>query len=828
MIRSLLSLSLLFFVSSLLAQGPPAFGGRGGAPSIKGKITGTLIDSLTGVPVGYASLLLSSADGSTQIDGTLSEEDGQFKFRDIPVGSYLIQVSFVGYETKTVPVETSPEKPDADMGIVYLVSSSVTLEGVTVVEEAALIENRIDKIVYNAEKDAGLAGADATELLRKVPLLSVDIEGNISLRGSGNVQILVNGRPSALLADNPGEVLQSIPAEQIKSVEVITTPTAKYDGEGSAGIINIITKKSDIEGFSGSVGGSLGNISNNYNLNASAVFGRFGLNLNGGGWYRWPNTSLTDYYREDYSDAGTSTISDVGEGEGDGLGYRGAASIYYDFNAYNSISSSFNLRQFNRNGDNLTETERFDAETGGTDLFSIESVNDRRRSGFEWTTDYRHKFRQEDHELILAFQWNGSYSNQDNFFDQMDLSGMDPDLNIRNENINNGDNNEYTGQLDYTLPVGEWLTIETGGKAVFRKIVSDYEGYDFNFLTDQYEVDPDRTNVFFYDQNVYAGYLSGTFTLGSRWGMVLGARYEYTDLLSRFEEEPDGIANDFRNLLPSAILSYKLSDRSTIKASYTQRIQRPGLRFVNPYNNQSNSLNVSIGNPLLDPEKVDQYEINFSTFINRSSINASVFYRYTFDIIEPFITIQDGIAVTNFQNIGTNRSLGMNFFGSTNIKRWLSLRGGINVFTYDGRGTVNGTELSNQAVLFNGNFSATFNLPKDFKIEAFAFYRSPRQSLQGQQTSFYMYTFGLRKEFWDRRASLGIRMVSPFQKYLEFRNDQMSDDFLLESNFRVPFRSFGISFTYRFGKLDFRDRPRRSAIDNDDVKSGDDGQNQGF
>jgi ferric enterobactin receptor len=826
--RILLSLGFLCFALSLLAQGPPSnYGGRGGQPKIKGKITGTVLDSLSGEPVAYASILLRKVADNSQQDGTITEDNGQFKFKDVPVGKYELEITFVGYNSSVIAVETTPEKPDANLDVIFLGPSSILLEGVTVVEEAALIENQIDKIVYNAEKDAGLAGADATELLRKVPLLSVDLEGNISLRGSGNVQILINGRPSALLADNPGEVLQSIPAEQIKSVEVITTPTAKYDGEGSAGIINIITKRSDIEGFSGSVGGSVGNISNNYSLNASAVFGRFGLNLNGGGWYSWPRATLQDYYREDFTPFGTSTIQDIGEGIGERLGFRGSASAYYDFNAFNSISSSFSMRGFNRSNDNLTETNRFDAETGAIDLFSIESISDQRRNGFEWTTDYRKKFKTEKQELVLAFQWDGSFSNQENFFTQLDLTGLDPDLDQKDINTNNGDNNEYTVQLDYTHPVGKWLTIETGAKGVLRRIDSDFSGSNFNFATGMYELVPDRTDLFFYNQDVYAGYLSGTFTFGSKWGLVAGTRYEHTTILSRFEEDPVGDENSYDNILPSIILSYKLSQTSTLKASFTQRIQRPGLRFVNPYNNQANSLNISIGNPFLDPERVDQYDLSFSTFVKRTSINASIFYRYTSDIIEPFIVVEDGVAITNFQNIGTNNSVGVNLFVSTNIKQWLTLRGGFNIFTYDGQGTINGVELTNQAILFNGNLSATFNLPKDFKIEAFSFFRSPSQSLQGRRTSFYIYTFGFRKEFWDKRASLGLRLVSPFQQFIDFRNEQSGETFNLDSSFKIPIRSIGVSFNYRFGKLDFRDRPRRSAIDNDDVRNGDDG-GQGF
>ena len=814
----------LFFSGILSAQGPPTTraNSRGGAPSISGKISGTLIDSLTLEPIAYASILLRQGENGPQTDGALSEDDGSFKFKDIPVGQYALEISFVGYITRKILVETTPEKPDADLDEIYISGSAILLEGVTVTEEASLIENRIDKLVYNAEKDAGLAGANATELLRKVPMLSVDLEGNVSLRGSTNVKILINGRPSALLAENPADVLQTIPAEQIKSVEVITAPSAKYDGEGSGGIINIITKKSEIEGVSGSLGGSLGNISNNYNLNLSAVFGRFGFSTNGGGWYSWPNTTNQSYEREDYLPQGTSTISNIGEGISERLGFRGSAAAYYDFNAYNSLSSSFSLRGFNRNSDNLTEANIYDAVADLSDRYTLDSKSDNGRSGFEWTTDYRKKFKKPEQEFALAFQWDGSFSTQENVFEQTDLTGQNPDINLTNLNQNNGDNNEYTIQADYVHPVGKWLKIETGAKTVLRRIDSQYEGFSLNYATQEYEVVPGLTDNFYYEQDVYAGYLSGTFKLSEKWGLVAGARYENTRIQSRFELDADVQENQYQNILPSVILSYKTSQTSSIKLTYNQRIQRPGLRYVNPYNNQGNSVDRSVGNPNLNPEVVDQVELSYGTFFKGISLNTSLFYRLTSDIIEPYVTIEDGVAVTNYQNIGTNRSIGVNIFSSANIKRWLSLRGGINVFTYDGSGTVDGNTISNQAILFNGNFSSTFNLPKDFKLEAFAFYRSPDQSLQGRRTSFYMYSFGLRKEFWNKRASLGVRVVQPFQKYLSFRNEQTGTDFYLVSNNQIPFRSFGLSFSYKFGKLDFNERPRRSKIKGDDLKDGGD------
>ncbi|NJL76731.1 MAG: TonB-dependent receptor [Saprospiraceae bacterium] len=291
-------LSLMLIANSIIfAQG---FGGVGqGSSAIKGKVTGLLIDSVSNAPVEFATVVLLDSKTDKEINGTVTDEKGQFKISDVNLGSYKLVCSFLGYATKTVSdIVLSKKTPDSDLMNIKLVMDNYVLEGVTVTEEASLYENKIDKIVYNVEKDATVAGGDATDVLRNTPLLSVDLDGNVSLRGSQNIQILINGRPSGMFASSVSEALRSIPANQIKSVEVVTTPTAKYDAEGSAGIINIITKKKTTEGFTGSVNTSIGNVQNNAGLNLSASKGRFGVSANGGSFFSWPRPSTTSFTRE--------------------------------------------------------------------------------------------------------------------------------------------------------------------------------------------------------------------------------------------------------------------------------------------------------------------------------------------------------------------------------------------------------------------------------------------------------------------------------------------------------------------------------------------------
>jgi len=274
------TLILLFGIFQLSYAQWPGMGG-GKSKSIKGKISGTLVDSITGQAVPYATLVLKTANKTRERDGVLSDDDGNFKF-DSKTGAYDIYISFLGYEDKKLDsVQLTLKNPDKDLGKILMVPSDFVLDEVEITGERSLIENKPDKLVYNVEQDATVAGGDATDVLRKVPLLTVDLEGNVSLRGSNNVRILVNGKPSGMFANNVADALKMFPADQIKKVEVITSPSAKYDGEGSAGIINIITKKENIEGISGSINASIGNRQNSLTGSLNAGKGRFGLSSSG-------------------------------------------------------------------------------------------------------------------------------------------------------------------------------------------------------------------------------------------------------------------------------------------------------------------------------------------------------------------------------------------------------------------------------------------------------------------------------------------------------------------------------------------------------------------
>lgn len=823
--RNLLIIILLAVGLTANAQRPASsYGvGRGGTSAIKGKVSGTLIDSGTKEALGFASVALIDPVKKKTINGTITEEDGKFKLTNIPVGNYELKISFIGYDPKSIPLTLTEKKPDVNLEVVPMAGNMQQLDEVVVEGERELVENKIDKIVYNAERDVANAGGDASDVLRRAPLLSVDLEGNVSLRGSQNVQILVNGKPSSMFAGSPGDALRAIPADQIKSVEVITSPSAKYDGEGTAGIINIITKKANVEGFTGNVNLSAGNLSNRGVLGITAGKGRFGFNANGSSYYSVPRDGSTSFLRRDDVGSETRILTENGDNISDRLGFFATAGAFYDFNAFHSVASSFRLRGFTSDRENDVIGDFTDPTNGLDQNYRRITATENLFSGYEWSLDYTFKVpEQKGREVAISYKIDGNVQDQDFRIDQNDLIAEDPSL-LRNErSLNDGENTEITYQLDYTHPVNDNFKIESGVKMVRRNVTSDFRNEIFNVVDEQ------RTDFLDYDQNVYAAYASTNIKIGTNYGLIAGARYEFTEIAGEFRDnDNDPFQNDYENILPSITFNRKFGKTTSAKLSYSRRIQRPSLRVINPFEDRLNNRNVSTGNPALDPELTDQYELSYNTFIKKMSINVALFYRRTSDIIESVLLVNDeGIGRTTFQNVGEANSIGTNIFTSATLFKIWTLRGGINLFTYDGEGTIDGQRVSNQALLWNGNVNSNIKLPKDWVIDMFGFYRAPRQTLQGVNPSFSIFSMGIRKQIWEKRGSIGLRIVEPFFPDKSFGSELIGDTFFQESETLIPFRSFGINFSYKFGKLDFKQRQRRSKIRNDDVERSGDNQRQ--
>jgi len=807
--------------------------GGGATSKIKGKITGELIDSITNEKIGFATVVLKKAVKEKDQNGTLSEDNGKFKLAELKMGKYDLYLSFIGYNDKVIKtIELTGKSPDYNCGQILLSPADYLLDEIEVTAKRALFENKVDKLVFNAEDDASITGGDATDVLRKVPTLSVDLEGNVSLRGSQNVRILINGKPSGMFSSNVADALKMFPADQIKKVEVITSPGAKYDGEGSAGIINIITKKENIEGISGSVSGSLRNRQSNGNLSLNAGKGRFGFSSSGANYadlcvLRGPS-NFNYSAAQDCQDQQDIEYTNYGVTRTSRLGFNGSASAFYDFNAYNAINSSLSFRGFGFD----TEGNSVGVFNTSADPLSFDRFNtgDNLFSGYDWNTDYTKKFEGNDkQELVIACQGSTNVQNQDNYVSDTGLLSRDEQI------FNDGDNIELTGQIDYVQPIGKSNKLEVGVKSVIRDIKSDSEFRPRDVRADpEFVLDPTRSFLFNYDQDVYAGYLSYNFFI-QKFNIVTGLRYEKTNIngdgaLKDGTVDPEtrdilaAFPLSYENWLPNIAISRSMKKFRTLKIAYSKRIQRPSLYYINPFRNTTDFANLVVGNPRLSPELTDQLELSYNTNLLGFTIFSSFYYKHNTAIIEQVATRENNnILRTSFDNVGVNNSLGVNIFTSKSIGK-LTVRGGGDIYSYDASGTINGKDFDNQALSYRLFTGGEYSFSGTFKADFFGFFQAPRFTLQGENASFSIYGVGLKKEF--KKFSLGIKIIEPFSKYKSFDSDITGDGFRQITQFAIPFRSLGVNFSYKFGKVDFK--ARKSKIKNTDQKAGEgDGQGGG-
>ncbi|NEU09833.1 TonB-dependent receptor [Flavihumibacter sp. R14] len=814
-----LLLTLMSYIGIAAAQAP-----MGGGTAITGRISGVILDSLSRKPVDYATVAIGRSGAAKTTNGSLTDEKGSFKLERITPGSYRLTIAFLGYETKIIdPVKTTPERPDLNLGEIILSPSKQMLKEVQVSGTASVIENKVDKIVYNAERDVTVGGGNASDVLRKVPLLSVDIDGNVSLRGSQNVKVLINGKPSGSMANNMADALKMIPADQIKNVEVITSPSAKYDAEGTSGIINIITKKKDISGVSGSVSGGIGTRQNNGNANLNIKTGRLGLTGNIGGHGSWPSETISDFSQKDMQ--GNPLFAQASQSEMSRLGFRGSVGADYDFNAFNSITSNFGFNRFGNTFAGNVSSTRF-MPPSSSEISNISTSNtdrEMRMPGLDWTTDYTHKFKKAGQELSFASQVTRGKNLQD--YTTLYEGGLNPD----EIGSNNAKNREITFQADYVQPFKK-LTWEVGAKAITRDITSEI---DIDTLAGSaFVTNFDRSYVFDYNQDVAAGYSTLGFTLAKNYGVKMGGRLEYTRISGSSESgNVVPFSNDYYNFVPSITVSRTFKKAQTVKVSYNKRIQRPSLFFLNPFRNGSDPITQSQGNPYLSPEVSNNFELGYSTFVKTTVVNASVYYRNTQNVIESFVTqgtdLTTGapVSVQTFNNVGTNNSFGMNLFGSINPIQKLTLRGNLNLNTYNVTTQPNLSSLNNDDIhlVYNAFLSGSMNFKGGFIAETFLIINSARRTSQGTNAGFNMWNVGFKKELFKKKGSIGLNIIDPLNETKNFKSAINGQNFTQTSNFAIPFRSVGVNFSWTFGKMNFNQQPKKKRISNDDQKQGDQG-----
>ncbi|RZK53299.1 MAG: TonB-dependent receptor, partial [Pedobacter sp.] len=573
------------------------------------------------------------------------------------------------------------------------------------------------------------------------------------------------------------------------SVEVITNPSAKYDAEGSGGIINIITKKSNAEGVSGSVNATAGTRQNSGAFNLTAKTGRLSVNTALGTQLAYPQESRVVFRNQTTTNNVTTDILQDGTSDWTREAYNGSLGLDYDFNAYNNISTNAKYTRFYNGGPGKSGIFTNNVQSG-----KIVSSTDMSNGNLDWNMDYKLTTKKQGEEFSVSGQLT-SGKNTNEFSNDYQTSAGVPISYLASNNV--GENKEYTAQTDYVYPFSKTVTFEAGGKAIFRNIQSQYgagSNQDFD-----------------YDQNVGAAYSTIAFNLTKKIQFKGGVRGEYTAI--NFSNSK----NDYFNVFPSAILSQTIKGKTTLKLAYNRRVQRPSLAYLNPFRNEANQFSVFQGNPSLRPELSDNMEFGYSTYIKGSIINASVFYRNTKNIIET-VNKNDvsGKILSTFENVGTTQSFGFNVFASYNpVPKWTLMSNiALNTYEINSRPDFKGM---NEGTFLNYNFfmRSANSFKGGWNLEFFGVVNSPRYTYQSKTEPMFFYGGAVKKDIFKKQGTIGLNVLNPFKRDLHIETVTQGDGNYQSQNIYYPLRSFGLNFSYKFGKLKFTEKKK---IKNDDIK----------
>jgi ferric enterobactin receptor len=777
----------------------------------KGKITGKVIDALTKQPVDYATVSIFKQGVASPFNGLSTDSKGSFVLENITGGDYRLTIDFLGYKRHTIEHLIVTSGGTIALGNILLEPVQNQLKGVEIVARAPVIENRIDKMVYNAQNDLTAQSGAAIDVLKKVPQVTVDVDGNVELQGNANIRFLINGKPSSIFGASLADALQAIPASQIKSIEVITSPGAKYDAAGTGGIINIILKDSKVQGINGSVNLTAATRQENGSFNLNARKGNFGVNAFFSGNRQLNTTVLNTNNRTSIDSQDSTYLSQNGSADSKRSGYQSGLSLNWSITPKDELTASVGFDHFGNHNSGLTNQEetRMGRASGAVlaDLFSLRN-SDSKFSAYstDYSLDYKKTFKKEGQELDVLF--SSSYSkNTVNYFQQQDYLNSDKiTTGIRGNNP--GNDRETNISIDYTHPITKTFTIEGGAKLVMEDL-KNVTNTDSLLADGTYINNANQTYGFNYKRNVYAGYISASTSLFKSFlDIKLGLRNEYTTTTADF---PGVNIPGYNTVAPSAVISHKLSPTQSIKLSYSYRIERPDYGDVNPFYNISDPHNISTGNPRLKPEINNNFELGYSrTFDGGANIYIGAFYRHNTDDIQQFTTSYDtlqingktynNVLLNQRANLGTQGSLGGNIFASVPVTSKLNLRTNIFLISRDNNAPGLGQVT---AFSYRLNLNASYQFPANLMAEAFGNYNSSSRTLQGTRPQFFFYNVAVRKQFWDKKASIGLVANNPFSAYVNQYSTTQGASFNQVNIRQLPFRSFGITLSYKFGKLEF-------------------------
>jgi outer membrane receptor protein involved in Fe transport len=810
--KSFLFLCVLLTVINLSAQEND----KKGSVRIYGKV----VDSASNLPLESATVSVFKTGDKNPVNASTTNKEGSFIVNGLARGSFTIEVAFVGYQPYIIKSVQATQKDEVQLANILLVKKISALQDVVVRASAKLIENKIDRIVFNAEKDITSQTGVATDVLKKVPQVSVDIDGKVELAGSSSIRFLINGKPSTAFGSNITDVLQAIPANLVKSIEVITNPGAKYDAQGLGGIINIILKKGTAEGINGNLSLTAGTIMENGSFNLNARKGKLALNAFASGNGRLQTTTPVSYLRLSNNAAlNTATsLQQAGANKFQRRGYQNGAGFDWSPNDKNSISGSVSYNNFHFDATGaINQLQTISNLSYPQNIISyISSINKNKNSFSEHNTDvglnYKRTFTKEEQELEINVNSSFGHNNAPSASNQY-LQPIDS-LFFGNNSHNSGAETSTEAAIDYTQPLTKNIKLGVGSKFEFYEIKTGSDVLSLNPADGKFQLNTSLSNSLDYTQKVYALYAELSFPVGHLFDAKIGSRYERTGINAYYSNGGTTPSPGYNTLVPSVFFLRKLSEKQTLKLNYSQRIERPGYDELNPYVNTADPKNISAGNPYLKPETGGRIEISFNNnFGKKGSVMASLFYRESHNDIQPFIvfyptltvgdSVYKNVSVSTRQNIGTEKNFGTNLFGDVHLGSKLNLR--MNVFLFY-RHTINKIDSGYNSNSFNyrSNLNASYQFNTTLAAEFFGNFNSPRNEAQGRYPSFTSYSFAVRKQFWHKKGSLALTANNFMSQYIDQQTNLFGPGFTAVSSRKVPYRSVGLNFTWKFGGLIFK------------------------
>ncbi|WP_162618637.1 outer membrane beta-barrel family protein [Pedobacter yulinensis] len=772
-------------------------------------LSGTLIDSVTKKPVAFATVNFQKE--KTTIKTVLTDSLGRFVQNGLPDGSYLVNLATIGYAPKQLPAVLNGK--NLDLGTIRLQPATANLGEVAVTGNRPVIRQEADRIAYDVQADAESKTLTVLDMMRKVPLLAVDADDNIKLKGSGNFKILINNRPSGMVTRDPKEVLRSMPASSIQKIEVITTPPSRFDAEGLSGIINIITAKKVDNGYNGSL-----SLRNQWpggpgaNLNLTWKQGRFGVDLSGGTGI-WKVSDIR--VREIRTNTGTnpSTLIAAGNNSIDNKWLWGTAALSYELDTLNLFTLEINpYGGYNRQ---ITD-QRFDLNAQAPSSYRAENNRLFEWRGTDYTANYQRGFKNNrEHLLTFSFKYFRTHEPNNSTLAYMDKQNFTlPDLRQENKSFFS----EQTAQADYVSPLGK-VTLEAGLKAILRKGDTDFESFAFNPASQIYELQIAQSNGYTNTQDVFGAYTSAALAL-KKWTVKAGARIEYTDIKGVFMSGSEQVKQNYFNVIPTVSLNRKLTEGNSISLGFTQRIERPAIYFLNPFVDRSRPNFEQSGNPGLRPVLSNNFDLNYS-HSKKGSVNLGLSYNFANNTQQTVVRYDAERQVTRitYQNIGRERRLGSNLnINYPLTSKWsISANGTLNYIWLEGM--IEGLLTRNSGLTGYASANSAYKFEKTWKATLSFNYGAPDVLLQGASNNYYFLGMSGSKDLIKDKLTLSAMVANPFKKYRPYTNFVQGSNFTNEYSRENYFRRFNATLVWKFGKLQGSIKKNQRSIRNDDVKS---------